>query len=76
MAAKNLFFEIGTEDLPSGQLHIFSKKLLKNIEGNLIKNGISFSAIDNYYTNIRLIFYINNIDEEITVEKNLLKGRQ
>ena len=74
MAAKNLFFEIGTEDLPSGQLHIFSKKLLKNIEGNLIKNGISFSAIDNYYTNIRLIFYINNIDEEITVEKKFIKG--
>ena len=74
MTGKNLFFEIGTEDLPSSQLHIFSKKILKNIEGNLIKNGISFSAIDNYYTNIRLIFYINNIDEEIIIEKKFIKG--
>jgi glycyl-tRNA synthetase beta chain len=74
MTKKNLFFEIGTEDLPSKKLDIFSKKLLKNIEDNLIKSGISFSSIKNYYTNIRLIFYINDIDEEIIIGKKFIKG--
>ena len=74
MTKKNLFFEIGTEDLPAKKLDIFSKKLLKNIEDNLIKSGISFSSIKNYYTNIRLIFYINDIDEEIIIGKKFIKG--
>ena len=60
--------------MPSKKLNIFSKKLLKNIEDNLIKNGISFSSIKNYYTNIRLIFYINDIDEEIIIDKKFIKN--
>ena len=41
MAKKNLLFEIGTEDLPSKNLRIFSEKIKKNIEENLKKNGIN-----------------------------------
>ena len=74
MAKKNLLFEIGTEDLPSKNLRIFSEKIKKNIEENLKKNGINYSVIENYYTNIRLIFIVGSIDEEIIVEKKIIKG--
>ena len=33
-----------------------------------------YSSIDNFYTNIRLIFLVNNINEEIILEKKLIKG--
>jgi len=74
MAKKNLLFEIGTEDLPSKNLRIFSEKIKKNIEENLKKNRINYSALENYYTNIRLIFVVVSIDEEIIVEKKIIKG--
>ena len=74
MAKKNLLFEIGTEDLPSKNLRIFSEKIKKNIEENLKKNGINYSVIENYYTNIRLIFIVVSIDEEIIIEKKIVKG--
>jgi len=74
MAKKNLLFEIGTEDLPSKNLKIFSEKIKKNIEENLKKNQINYSVLENYYTNIRLIFLVVSIDEEIIVEKKIIKG--
>ena len=74
MAKKNLLFEIGTEDLPSKNLRIFSEKIKKNIEENLKKNRINYSVLENYYTNIRLIFVVVSIDEEIIVEKKIIKG--
>ena len=74
MAKKNLLFEIGTEDLPSKNLGIFSEKIKKNIEENLKKNQINYSVLENYYTNIRLIFIVVSIDEEIIVEKKIIKG--
>ena len=39
-----------------------------------LKNGINFSSIENFYTNIRLIFLIKNVDEKIIKEKKLIKG--
>jgi len=74
MAKKNLLFEIGTEDLPSKNLRIFSEKIKKNIEENLKKNGVNYSSLENYYTNIRLIFIVGSVDEEIIVEKKIIKG--
>ena len=74
MANNNLLFEIGLEDLPSKNLNIFSDKIKINIEKNLKKNGINFSSIENFYTNIRLIFLIKNVDEKIIKEKKLIKG--
>ena len=74
MTKKNLLFEIGLEDLPSRNLNIFSDKIKFNIEKNLKKDGINFSSIENFYTNIRLIFLIKNIDDKIIKEKKLIKG--
>ena len=74
MAKKNLLFEIGTEDLPSKNLRIFSEKIKKNIEENLKKNGVNYSTLENYYTNIRLIFIVSSVDEEIIIEKKIIKG--
>lgn len=74
MTTKNLLFEIGTEDLPPNNLKNFSKKICDNIEINLKKNNIKYSSIDNFYTNIRLTFIINNIEEEIYVKEKLIKG--
>ena len=74
MSKKNLLFEIGLEDLPSKNLDIFSEKIKNNIEKNFNKNNIDFSSIDNYFTNIRLIFLINDINEIITTEKKTIKG--
>ena len=58
MVNKKLLFEIGVEDLPSKNLHIFSEKIKKSIEENFKKNSISFSSINNFYTNIRLVFIV------------------
>ena len=74
MEKKKLLFEIGLEDLPAKNLNIFSEKLKKNIEENFFQNNIDFESIDNFYTNIRLIFLVNNINEEIILEKKLIKG--
>ena len=74
MAQKNLLFEIGVEDLPSTNLHSFSEKIKINIEKKFEKNGVIFSSLSNYYTNIRLIFLAHNIHEEIVLEKKLIKG--
>ena len=56
MVNKKLLFEIGVEDLPSKNLDVFSEKIKKSIEENFKKNSISFSSINNFYTNIRLVF--------------------
>jgi len=69
MEKKNLLFEIGLEDLPARNLNIFSEKIKKNIEKNLSKNKITFDSINNVYTNIRLVFVVNNNPEKIILEK-------
>ena len=74
MITKNLLFEIGTEDLPANNLKNFSKKISDNIELNLKKNNVQYSSVINFYTNIRLTFIINNIEEEIYVKEKLIKG--
>ena len=74
MVNKKLLFEIGVEDLPSKNLDIFSEKIKKSIEENFKKNSISFSSINNFYTNIRLVFIVNEISEEIILGKKIIKG--
>lgn len=74
MVNKKLLFEIGVEDLPSKNLDIFSEKIKKSIEENFKKNSIDFSSINNFYTNIRLVFVVNEISEEIILEKKIIKG--
>ena len=74
MVNKKLLFEIGVEDLPSKNLDIFSEKIRKSIEENFKKNSISFSSINNFYTNIRLVFIVNEISEEIILGKKKIKG--
>ena len=74
MSDKKLLFEVGVEDLPSKNLNIFSEKIKKNIENNFKKNSIKFSSIKNYYTSIRLVFVVNNMDEEIILQKKIIKG--
>ena len=69
MAKKNLLFEIGLEDLPAKNLNIFSEKIKKNIENNFLKNQITFRSIDNFYTNLRLVFFVNDIEENIIKQK-------
>ena len=76
MEKKKLLFEIGLEDLPAKNLNIFSEKLKKNIEENFFQNNIDFESIDNFYTNIRLIFLVNNINEEIILEKKLINNME
>lgn len=74
MIIKNLLFEIGTEDLPPNTLRNFSKKIKDNIELNLKKNNVRYSSVINFYTNIRLTFIINDIEEEINIKEKLIKG--
>ena len=74
MVNKKLLFEIGVEDLPSKNLDIFSEKIKKSIEENFKKNSISFLSINNFYTNIRLVFIVNEISEEIILGKKIIKG--
>ena len=74
MITKNLLFEIGTEDLPPNNLKNFSKKISDNIELNLKKNNVQYSSVINFYTNIRLTFIINDIEEEINIKEKLIKG--
>ena len=69
MAKKNLLFEIGLEDLPAKNLNIFSEKIKKNIGDSFLNNNINFSSIDNFFTNIRLTFTVNNIEESIKIPK-------
>ena len=71
MVNKKLLFEIGVEDLPSKNLNIFSEKIKKTIEQNLKKNSIIFSSIDSFYTNIRLVFVVNEINQEIIKMKSV-----
>ena len=73
MVNKKLLFEIGVEDLPSKNLDVFSEKIKKSIEENFKKNSISFSSINNFYTNIRLVFIVNEISEEIILRKKIIK---
>ena len=74
MANKNLLLEIGVEDLPSKNLKSFLEKVKNNIEFHLDKNSINFSECKFYFTNIRLIFVIKDINDEIIHEKKLIKG--
>ena len=74
MAKKNLLFEIGLEDLPAKNLNIFSEKIKKNIENNFLKNQITFQSIDNFYTNLRLVFFVKDIEENIIKQKKEIKG--
>ena len=74
MAKKNLLFEIGLEDLPAKNLNIFSEKIKKNIENNFLKNQITFRSVDNFYTNLRLVFFVNDIEENIIKQKKEIKG--
>ena len=71
---KNLLFEIGVEDLPAKNLNIFSEKIKKNIEDSFLNNKINFRSIDNFFTNIRLTFTVNDIEENIKIPKQEIKG--
>ena len=74
MKKKNLLFEIGVEDLPAKNLNIFSEKVKKNIGDSFLNNNINFSSIDNFFTNIRLTFLVNDIEESIKIPKKEIKG--
>ena len=74
MVTKNLLFEIGVEDLPSKNIKSFLEKIKNNIEVNLDKNNIKFSESKFYFTNLRLIFLVNDVTDEIIHEKKLIKG--
>ena len=69
MAKKNLLFEIGLEDLPAKNLNIFSEKIKKNLEKNLNNNNVKFKSVNNFFTNIRLVFIVNEVQENIIIPK-------
>ena len=71
---KKLLFEIGVEDLPAENLNIFSEKIKKNIEDSFLNNNINFRSIENFFTNIRLTFTVNDIEENIKIPKKEIKG--
>ena len=74
MAKKNLLFEIGLEDLPAKNLNIFSEKIKKNLEKNLNNNNVEFKSVNNFFTNIRLVFIIDEVEENIIIPKKEIKG--
>ncbi len=69
MAKKNLLFEIGLEDLPAKNLNIFSEKIKKNLEKNLNNNNVEFKSVNNFFTNIRLVFIVDEVEENIIIPK-------
>ena len=74
MLNKKLLLEIGTEDLPSRNLNNLSEELKKNIEYLFKKNNIKYSFIENYFTNIRLIFIFYDLEREVFIEEKYIKG--
>ena len=74
METKDLLFEIGVEDLPPKNLNSFLEKIKKNIEANLSKESINFSECKFFYTNLRLIFVLQDVITSVHHEKKLIKG--
>ena len=74
METKDLLFEIGVEDLPPKNLNSFLEKIKKNIEANLSKESINFSECKFFYTNLRLIFVLQDVITSVNHEKKLIKG--
>tara|TARA_R110000868_G_scaffold91080_2_gene252648 strand:- start:5091 stop:7208 length:2118 start_codon:yes stop_codon:yes gene_type:complete len=61
MQTQNLLFEIGTEELPTHSLGLLINSLVSNLEAELAKNKLAYSAIKSFVTPRRLAVIIKDL---------------
>jgi glycyl-tRNA synthetase beta chain len=72
--AKNLLFEIGTEELPSSCIAEGIKNLKALLEEKLTQSRLSFAGIETYATPRRIVAFVNYLDEKQAAEEKIITG--
>lgn len=70
----DFLFELGTEELPSGQIKNIADYFSSKIKENLIEAEISFIEAQSFYTPRRIVTYIKGINTQVQDKEVEIKG--
>ena len=72
--AKNLFLEIGTEELPSSSINEAILNFKPILEQNLALNRLIFKSIDVFVTPRRIVAFISGVEERQKSSEKVITG--
>jgi len=72
--AKNLIFEIGTEEMPAESMQPFRRDYLNTAEDIFEKNNLEYKDMKVFSTPRRLVLYVNNLKEKQKDNKEIVRG--
>ncbi|ODS50715.1 MAG: glycyl-tRNA synthetase beta chain [Halanaerobium sp. 4-GBenrich] len=74
MMAKNLIFEIGTEEMPAASMQRFRKDYLKTAEAVFDNNNLEYQMMNVYSTPRRLVLAVDSLAEKQDDNKEIVRG--
>jgi len=72
--AKDLLFEIGTEEMPAGFINRVREDYKNLVEEELNNNRLEFENIQVYSTPRRLTLYVENLADNQNTKKEIVRG--
>lgn len=72
--AKNLIFEIGTEEMPAASMEQFRKDYFKTAEAVFENNNLEYKKMNVYSTPRRLVLAVNSLAEKQEDNKEIVRG--
>lgn len=74
MMAKNLIFEIGTEEMPAASMQRFRQDYLKTAEAVFENNNLDYQMMNVYSTPRRLVLAVDSLAEKQEDNKEIVRG--
>ena len=74
MMAKNLIFEIGTEEMPAASMQRFRKDYLKTAAAIFENNNLEYEEMNVYSTPRRLVLAVNDLAENQKDQRETVRG--
>ncbi|MFP4371392.1 MAG: glycine--tRNA ligase subunit beta, partial [Halanaerobium sp.] len=74
MMAKNLIFEIGTEEMPAASMQRFREDYLKTAAAIFENNNLEYKEMNVYSTPRRLVLAVNDLAEKQEDQREIVRG--
>ena len=74
MMAKNLIFEIGTEEMPAASMQKFREDYLETAENLFENNNLEYKAMNVYSTPRRLVLAVKQLEEKQKDNRETVRG--
>ncbi|TDO84473.1 glycyl-tRNA synthetase beta chain [Halanaerobium saccharolyticum] len=74
MMAKNLIFEIGTEEMPAASMQRFREDYLKTAAAVFENNNLDYENMNVYSTPRRLVLAVNDLAEKQEDQREIVRG--